>query len=627
MAYAKGGIITYSWHAMNPVTGGNFYDTSGRPVSQIVPGGSVNDLYRSWLENIAHFANNLKVDDVLIPIIFRPFHENTGTWFWWGATHCTGEEYIDAWRYTVHYLRDTLDVHNFLYAYSPGIGMDYNSRYPGDDYVDITGFDLYEQGDYRNSLVNGCRIVVNFAEEHGKVSALTETGVSYGMANMSMSDWFTAAFLYPIKNDPVAHKISWCLFWTNGSPTSYWIPTPGDLCFPAFKMFFQDSFTVFENNLPDVYKPIIEDVQPPVFMNVPESNFISFETEVKIEIRTDERAELRYSQIDEPFGQMPNEFSLGQRGVKHQMMFSCEHGKFYTYYVRGKDTFGNVTPHSLILNFSIDTLKTSVFWTDVQYDDSSWKKGQAPLGYRNGHADVTEVDTVRTVYFRNTFNLGDTVTGLGVLVKGHDGAVAYINGREIGRIQIYPDADVSYKSWAMDSRPFTKIFVLDNETLSSLKIGENLIAVEIHAFQTDFPNMSFDARIFNNDGIYLDLGSEWKYSDKIGEPEIQIKDKTTDVSNFFVKTEHQTKQLSLQQNYPNPFNHSTFIRYDLPEKSRVTVFIYNSRGEIIKKLEDSFQNPGGYTLEWKAEGLVSGLYFYKIKTEKQTMVKKCLLIR
>jgi mannan endo-1,4-beta-mannosidase len=43
----------------------------------------------------------------LIPIIFRPFHEFDGNWFWWGANYCTAEEYISVYRFTVNYLRDT----------------------------------------------------------------------------------------------------------------------------------------------------------------------------------------------------------------------------------------------------------------------------------------------------------------------------------------------------------------------------------------------------------------------------------------------------------------------------------------------------------------------------------------
>ncbi|MCE6997947.1 glycoside hydrolase family 26 protein [Saccharothrix sp. S26] len=57
-----------------------------------------------------------------IPNIYRPFHENSGSWFRWGAAHASPAEYVELFRYTVEYLRDVKGVHNFLYAYSPGGG-------------------------------------------------------------------------------------------------------------------------------------------------------------------------------------------------------------------------------------------------------------------------------------------------------------------------------------------------------------------------------------------------------------------------------------------------------------------------------------------------------------------------
>ena len=86
----------------------------------------------------------------MVPIVFRPYHEFDGDWFWWGKSHCTREDFISLWRFTVSYLRDSLDVHNFIYAFSPdnkfNSEAEYLSRYPGDGYVDLVGVDNY--GDF-----------------------------------------------------------------------------------------------------------------------------------------------------------------------------------------------------------------------------------------------------------------------------------------------------------------------------------------------------------------------------------------------------------------------------------------------------------------------------------------------
>lgn len=73
------------WHMANPVTGRNFYDTT-RVVEHIIPGGSHHDAYRAKLDTVAAFFHSLRARDAsgrehLAPVIFRPFHELSGSWF------------------------------------------------------------------------------------------------------------------------------------------------------------------------------------------------------------------------------------------------------------------------------------------------------------------------------------------------------------------------------------------------------------------------------------------------------------------------------------------------------------------------------------------------------------------
>ena len=56
---------------------------------------------------------------VELPMIFRPWHEFDGDWFWWGRAHSTVDEFKSLYRLTVSELRDTNGVHNFIYAFSP----------------------------------------------------------------------------------------------------------------------------------------------------------------------------------------------------------------------------------------------------------------------------------------------------------------------------------------------------------------------------------------------------------------------------------------------------------------------------------------------------------------------------
>ena len=113
-----------------------------------MPGGELHEKYKSILQRVGEYARNLTgVYGENIPVIFRPFHEYDGSWFWWGANHCTPDEFKELYRFTVTYLRDTLQVHNFIYAFSPDCKFktleEFLVRYPGDEYVDLIGMDNY----------------------------------------------------------------------------------------------------------------------------------------------------------------------------------------------------------------------------------------------------------------------------------------------------------------------------------------------------------------------------------------------------------------------------------------------------------------------------------------------------
>ncbi len=96
-AVARGGINTFFWHLFNPVTGDNFYDKTPA-VSAILPGGERHEFYRRELDRLAAFILSLKDSNGKpIPIIFRPYHEHTGSWFWWGQDFCIADEYKELW--------------------------------------------------------------------------------------------------------------------------------------------------------------------------------------------------------------------------------------------------------------------------------------------------------------------------------------------------------------------------------------------------------------------------------------------------------------------------------------------------------------------------------------------------
>ena len=256
--YRRGGISTFSWHANNPVTGGKYGDVTGNPVSAILAGGTARQTWINELDKVADFFNELEVDGVKVPIIFRPFHENTGSWFWWGTGNCTNQEYIELWRFTIDYLRKEKGVHNLLLAYSPSKPslneLLARNMYPGDDYVDIIGFDAYQQDEELKTLVRDCsRLVCNWAEERNKVPAITEAGIRQGLQNSTSNDFFIDGFLNQFKNDDVGKNVAYVLTWMNTSPNSYWTPLSGQPNYESFVNFYKDSTTFFLADLENIY--------------------------------------------------------------------------------------------------------------------------------------------------------------------------------------------------------------------------------------------------------------------------------------------------------------------------------------------------------------------------------------
>ncbi|MCX6129964.1 MAG: glycosyl hydrolase, partial [Proteobacteria bacterium] len=204
----KGGLVSFDWH-MRGCDIGDVYDAGG---NHGVPGDGfkidnwdsdsnrsclcriVNEepwtngkTWKDWLytQKLDKFATKLQSEGLdQVPMIFRPFHEMNGSWFWWGSKSwdcqkhlgrsnvISGvEAYKKLFRMSVDYLRKDRNIHNMLIAFSPDrlckheghscdasaaqndkvsdqdLYNDFMRLYPGSQYVDILGLDLYYAAD------------------------------------------------------------------------------------------------------------------------------------------------------------------------------------------------------------------------------------------------------------------------------------------------------------------------------------------------------------------------------------------------------------------------------------------------------------------------------------------------
>ncbi|HLW09491.1 MAG TPA: glycosyl hydrolase [Fermentimonas sp.] len=256
--YKRGAMITISWHVDNPLTGGDSWDVSSSEVVRaILPGGSNHDLFLDWLDRAAVFFNTLITEDgAKIPILFRPWHEHTGSWFWWGKNLCTVDEYNALWEITrTHF--DSAGVDNLLYSYSPdmqGPGEIYMERYPGDEYVDLLGIDGYHRNNEEGTeyFVSKLDSILSFMTEEGarrnKPIAITETGLE----SIPISDWWTEVLL-PLTN---RYPISYVLVWRNARerPNHYYAPYPGQKSETNFVKFYDNPRTLFSKDISSLYE-------------------------------------------------------------------------------------------------------------------------------------------------------------------------------------------------------------------------------------------------------------------------------------------------------------------------------------------------------------------------------------
>lgn len=254
-AHGRGGINTVSWHAYNPVTRKDAWNVR-RTVPEILPGGTHHQNFVADLERVAAFFEQCRgAQGELLPVIFRPFHEHTGGWFWWGANTTTAEEYVALFRFVVRHLRETRGMRQLLFALSP-VASDVQTKgaylrsYPGDEYVDVLGVDAYYQSD-ASTLTTALEVIVDLAQARGKVAALTEFGIDGGLSagRIPVEHWFTRSFLTPLRQSAKASYIAYAMTWRNARPDHCFVPYPMHPAAADFKAFCDDPLVLLDGEL------------------------------------------------------------------------------------------------------------------------------------------------------------------------------------------------------------------------------------------------------------------------------------------------------------------------------------------------------------------------------------------
>lgn len=178
----KGGIVTFCWHWNAPTEylnstanspdgwWGGFYTKSSKfDIAKVMNGQDAKG--KKLLDrDIKEIAKQLKrLEKAGVPVIWRPLHEASGGWFWWGAKG--SDAYKKLWKYLYKELTNTYGCNNLIWVYN-GQSADW---YPGDEYVDIVGEDIYPGNHVYDPQVSRFKQAINYGSKT-KITALTENG-------------------------------------------------------------------------------------------------------------------------------------------------------------------------------------------------------------------------------------------------------------------------------------------------------------------------------------------------------------------------------------------------------------------------------------------------------------------
>jgi len=245
-----------------------------------------------------------------------------------------------------------------------------------------------------------------------------------------------------------------------------------------------------------------------------------------------------------------------------------------------------------------DLGKITYAYNDADYENNggtqtSWNSGNS---YRNDGVDIEPCNDLPTNgYDVGWINSGEWLKFTVNIAKSGTYSVdlRYASNQSGGKLVINLDGNL------ISPYPYVSIPVTGGwQTWQTLTLQNIIMSAGTHTMQVQFLSSGFN---LNYMLFSLITGTEVSQSKNIA--------------------------FNLNQNYPNPFNPSTVIKYSVPEKSFVSLKIFNILGMEISTLVNETKNAGNYSVSFNAANLPAGIYFYSITAGKNTAVKKMILLK
>ncbi len=234
-------------------------DTDFSPSKAATPGTKENEYYLQGLTTLAKEFN--KLEELGIPVLWRPLHEaeggggETGSWFWWGREG--SEAYKKLWIYTYETLTNDLNCHNLIWEWN-SYNYEYSQDwYPGDAYVDIIGYDKYNCTDWST----GSAVLKHNDSAIGSTFyGIMDKYDSVKMVAMTENDSFSTV------NNLLDEKAGWlyfCTWYDGGSDDTNFLSNPVFNTKEDTIEMYQSDYCITLDELPaDLYSKEVAPVDP-----------------------------------------------------------------------------------------------------------------------------------------------------------------------------------------------------------------------------------------------------------------------------------------------------------------------------------------------------------------------------
>lgn len=317
-----GGIVEITWHARNPWTGGDVRDNLiNFDMNELItpdPSGdsTVHDKWLAELDKIAMGLQDLQDEDIVV--LWRPLHEMNGGWFWWGKKTQTG--FTNVWKHMHDYFTYEKNLDNLIWVYSVTPEKSYTEDvlfyYPGDEFVDIVGEDIYDPD-------SSPRHYDELIAETGKPYALAEYGPNSSEGAHNMNTLLNT-------KGKACYWLQWHT-WDAGLPTAIIDNTGYDEV-----MNHEDVITASEIFIGDIYEYDTTNPEPP---SISYSNLTSNSVFLSWNTPTDE------SGIDSYYIFKDNSYEVSTM-ANSILIENLTDNVTYSFAIRAKDSAGNFSEKS-----------------------------------------------------------------------------------------------------------------------------------------------------------------------------------------------------------------------------------------------------------------------------------------